>query len=82
MIAAIARAVGDPGVRARAFPWWLLRLAAPFNETLRELMEMRPLWRESVRLDNTRLVAALGSEPHTPLDAAVAATLTGLGSPR
>lgn len=30
-------------------------------------------------MDNARLVAVLGREPHTPLDAAVEASLRGLG---
>ena len=40
---------------------------------------MRYLWQTPLRLDNTRLVAALGREPHTPLEQAVEATLLGLG---
>lgn len=63
----------------RRLPWFALRLASPFNETLRELLEMRYLWRRKLRLTNTRLDAFLGGEPHTPLDDAVAATLKGLG---
>jgi nucleoside-diphosphate-sugar epimerase len=65
--------------RISAFPWWLARLAAPFNTTLKELLEMRYLWRVPVRMDNARLVGVLGHEPHTPLDDAVGATLDGLG---
>ena len=53
--------------------------AAPFVTTLRELLEMRYLWREPIRLDNTRVTAVLGREPVTPLDTAVEATLVGLG---
>ncbi|USJ02989.1 hypothetical protein MUG10_11920 [Xanthomonas prunicola] len=41
--------------------------------------EIRPLWRHPLRLRNTRLREVLGEEPHTPLDAAVEATLSGLG---
>ena len=63
----------------RNFQWWLVRLAAPFVVTLRELLEMRYLWRQPVRMINARLVAVLGREPHTPLDEAVEATLVGLG---
>jgi nucleoside-diphosphate-sugar epimerase len=76
-----ARIVGRRGGRATVatFPWWLVRLATPFNETLRELWEMRYLWRQPVRLENTRLVEVLGAEPHTPLDVAVERTLEGLG---
>jgi len=82
MAAAIARAMqrhGAPAPRAIRFPWWLARLAAPFNPTMREMLEMRYLWREPVRMDNAKLLAALGSEPQTPLDQAVEATLAGLG---
>ncbi|KXV10877.1 hypothetical protein CR51_08545 [Caballeronia megalochromosomata] len=66
-----------PGIGA--FPWWLLMLASPFNATLREMREMRYLWRTPIRMDNARLVATLGREPHTPLDEAIEATLAGLG---
>lgn len=81
MVRAVAAALGRPDLPVRRFPWWLLRLAAPFNETLRELGEMRPLWDHDIRLDNADLIALLGTEPHTPLDEAVAETLRGLGVP-
>lgn len=82
MAEAIARVVerrGGARPRIAAFPWWLVRLAAPFVVTLRELLEMRYLWRQPVRLDNARLLAVLGREPHTPLDAALETALEGLG---
>lgn len=56
-----------------------MRLASPFMVTLRELMEMRYLWQQPLRMDNGRLLAVLGSEPHTPLAQAVEATLKGMG---
>ena len=65
--------------RVSAFPWWLLTLASPFVATFREMREMRYLWREPLRMDNARLISALGQEPHTPLDEAVETTLVGLG---
>ncbi len=81
MITAIRRVVarygGQPALRS--FPWWLVRLASPLAPTMRELLEMRYLWRRPVRLDNKRLTAVLGSEPHTPLEQAVEETLLGLG---
>jgi nucleoside-diphosphate-sugar epimerase len=43
------------------------------------MIEMRYLWREPLRMDNSRLVAFLGQEPHTALDEAVRITLQGLG---
>ncbi|RON51653.1 NAD-dependent epimerase/dehydratase family protein [Pseudomonas frederiksbergensis] len=81
MAMAIARCVEQHGGEAklRAFPWWLTRLAAPFVTTLRELLEMRYLWQQPLRMDNRRLLAVLGTEPHTPLAQAVEATLKGLG---
>jgi nucleoside-diphosphate-sugar epimerase len=47
--------------------------------TLRELLEMRYLWQQEVRMDNTLLRQTLGAEPHTPLDEAIEASLRGLG---
>lgn len=79
MVAAIAQAAGKPALRASAFPWWLTFVAAPFVPVFRELREMRYLWRQPVRMSNARLLAVLGVEPHTPLDAAVRRTLQGLG---
>lgn len=74
----VARRGGtDP--RVTAFPWWAIALLAPFNESLREMREVRRFWREPLRLDNSRLLETLGFEPHTPLDEAVEATLVGLG---
>ncbi|WP_034297046.1 SDR family oxidoreductase [Herbaspirillum sp. RV1423] len=79
MIAAIRRALGNARLPVRSFPWWLLGPAAPFVPLFREMKEMRYLWQQPVRMDNTRLLQVLGSEPHTPLDEAVHATLQGLG---
>jgi nucleoside-diphosphate-sugar epimerase len=79
MAETIARVLGDPAVPIRPLPWWQLRLAALAMTTPRELMEMRYLWQQPIRLGNARLVEMLGAEPHTPLVEAVAATLTGLG---
>jgi len=79
MVETIARVLGDPAVPIRPLPWWLLRLAALVATTPREMMEMRYLWQRPVRLGNARLVAALGAEPHTPLERAVRTTLASLG---
>jgi nucleoside-diphosphate-sugar epimerase len=81
MARAVRQVAGRHGRQPRigAFPWWLLPLIAPFNETMRELREMRYLWRQPLRLDNRALLAVLGSEPHTPLEQAVECTLEGMG---
>ena len=73
-----AELVGSHGVSA--FPWWLLTLTSPFVATFRE---MRYLWREPVRMDKARFIAALGQEPHTPLDERSRLPWSGLvASPR
>lgn len=76
---ATRRAAGVPQAPIRRFPWFALYLLAPFVETFREMLEMRYLWKVPVRLDNRKLVAFLGEEPHTPTERALAATLVGLG---
>lgn len=76
---AIRRVLRRRGLPGRRFPWWGIRLAAPFVPLCRELAEMRYLWRTPVRLDNCRLVGFLGAEPRTCLDDAVRATLQGMG---
>jgi nucleoside-diphosphate-sugar epimerase len=80
MVGAIRRTSGHADAPVRKFPWPLVWLASPFVPLFRETLEMRYLWREPLRLDNSRLVDFLGGEPHTPLDTAVRNTLAGLGS--
>ncbi|HCX82006.1 MAG: hypothetical protein A3E00_02580 [Curvibacter sp. RIFCSPHIGHO2_12_FULL_63_18] len=82
MAAAISRVVvkrGGAQPKVSAFPWWLMALIAPLVPTIRELREMRYLWRTPLTMDNTQLLATLGHEPHTPLDEAVEAALVGMG---
>ncbi|WP_063552011.1 NAD-dependent epimerase/dehydratase family protein [Burkholderia territorii] len=81
MAQVVRRVAQRHGMRptVRRFPWWLVWVAAPFVTTMREMLEMRYLWREPLRMDNARVTAVLGHEPLTPLDTAVEATLAGLG---
>ena len=74
----IRRTAGMPHAPILPLPSLLLRLAAPFSATLRETIEMRYLWRVPLRLDNRKLVALIGEEPRTPLDAAVRRSLEAL----
>ncbi|MGV1834000.1 SDR family oxidoreductase [Rhizobium rhizogenes] len=78
MIGAIERVVGHR-VKVKAFPWWVLPLAAPFVPLMKELREMRYLWSVPLQMRNDRLLAVLGEEPHTPIDAAIKASLMGIG---
>ena len=77
-VAAIRAALGNR-LPVRGMPWWALPLIAPFNPTMREMIEMRPYWRHPVQLDNRALVELLGEEPHTPLGESLAATFAALG---
>jgi len=76
---AIRRVTGNPKLPVRPFPWAVVWAAAPFNETFRELLEMRYLWKRPVGLANAKLTRFLGEEPHTPLDAALCASLADMG---
>jgi nucleoside-diphosphate-sugar epimerase len=75
---AVRRIVGSD-LRERVFPWWMMRLAAPFGGFPKETLEIEPVWTHPMRLDNRRLVDLLGVEPHTALDQAIAATLNSMG---
>lgn len=65
--------------RVWSFPWWSMPFLAPFVPLFRELREMRYIWTEPLRMDNSRLVAELGEEPRTPLDTAIRRTLESMG---
>jgi nucleoside-diphosphate-sugar epimerase len=77
-IVAIREAVGRPELLARPFPYALLTALSPFNETFRELLEMRYLWDRPIALNGDRLAATIGPEPHTPLVTALTAALADL----
>jgi hypothetical protein len=75
----IRHMAGNSKLPIRKFPWIAAFLGAPFVTFLREALEMRYLWRIPLRLDNTKLVSTIGSEPHTSLEAALGQTLAALG---
>lgn len=79
MATAIVCAAGDETFKVKKLPWALIRLGALAMGTLRSLLEMRYLWQETVELDNQKLAAFLGTEPHTPLKVALENTLVGMG---
>lgn len=79
LAASIRRVTATPKLPIRPFPYAMVYALAPFVETFRELIEMRYLHEKPIGLDNTKLVAFLGSEPHTALDAGIRATLSDMG---
>lgn len=78
--AALRRASARPDLPLRAFPWFVVTLASPLSQTMREVRKMRYLWSTPIELDGTRLRAFLGGIPSTPLDEAVRRTLDALGT--
>ncbi|HEY4988011.1 MAG TPA: SDR family oxidoreductase [Bradyrhizobium sp.] len=79
IVDAIRRVVGRQAPMSR-LPWWAIRVASPVVPLFREMSEMRYLWGSPFELDNAKLVSVLGTEPHTPTDDAIRATLKGLAS--
>ena len=79
MVAALEAAAGRK-LAVHALPWFAIRAMAPFNETFREMLEMRYLWEKPVLMDNAKLVARLGAEPHTPIVEALTAALAGMNA--
>ena len=78
LAASLRRVSGQPRLPIKPFPYPMIYALSPFVELFRELIEMRYLWRVPIGMDNAKLVAFLGAEPHTPLDQAVRATLADM----
>lgn len=61
-------------LKVKSFPWWALKLAAPFNPMFREVLKMRYLWQKNVVLDGSKLINTLCStRVETPLPEVVKA---------
>jgi nucleoside-diphosphate-sugar epimerase len=78
MVGAISRACGR-GFTVSGMPWTMLRLFGMVVPIFRELSEVAYLWSTPHAIDGTRLAAAIGEIPFTPLDHAVASALLELG---
>ena len=78
LVAAIARALSRE-LRVKRMSWWFVRSFGKMFAMGRELAEIEYLWRAPHRIAGDRLKAVIGEIPHTPLDAAIAATLRDLG---
>jgi nucleoside-diphosphate-sugar epimerase len=66
-------------LRVGRLPWPVLRLLGVVAPTFAALAAMRYLWTTPHALDNTRLRALIGDEPHTPFDQSVRHALADLG---
>lgn len=74
----IRRVVGNPAIKIKSFPWYLMPLIAFFSPTVKEMLELRYLWTSPLKMSNAKLIEVLGQEPNTPLDIAINASLKGL----
>lgn len=78
MLEAVRHATNNPHIAPRHFPWWITAPLAPFMETLREMRKMRYLWKSPAQLDDSKLIALLGSKPYTPIEEALRTTLIAM----
>jgi nucleoside-diphosphate-sugar epimerase len=72
--------LGLSNERIKPFPWWVVKFGSPFVNAFHEMLEMRYLWQVPMQLDNTKLRALIGHEPHTPIEVALTATLRRPGA--
>lgn len=77
IMSAIQSALGRR-LKVSPLPWWLLRAMGLVNPVMRDIHEMRYLWRNEMELIDPRLDALLGPGFATPFEDAVATTVTEL----
>jgi len=63
----------------RPMSWWMIKTFGQLLAMGRELSELEYLWRVPHRIAGDKLKAAIGDVPHTPLPAAIAASLRAIG---
>ncbi|WP_332741238.1 NAD-dependent epimerase/dehydratase family protein [Hydrogenophaga sp.] len=68
----------NEALRVAGMPWLPIRALGTVMPTLGALAALRYLWNQPHRLDNRRLRALIGGEPHTPWPLALQRTLQGL----
>jgi nucleoside-diphosphate-sugar epimerase len=76
---ATIEAVTRSTFNVRPMGWWMIKSFGQLLAMGRELSELEYLWRVPHRISGEKLKAAIGDVPHTPLQAAVAASLRELG---
>ncbi len=74
---AIRTALPQP-LRTSPLPWWMLKAIGLVNPIMRDIFEMRYLWRHEMELVDPRLDALLGPQAVTPFESAVSQTVRAL----
>lgn len=77
-IMAAMQTVYSRPMKVAPMPWWLLKAMGLINPVMRDILEMRYLWRNEMELVDPRLDALLGPNAVTPFEQAVATTVEGL----
>jgi nucleoside-diphosphate-sugar epimerase len=75
----VAKRAGRPNLAAKRFPWWLLRLVGVLDPTLRQLMELRYLFDQTVIIAGNGLKQLLPAFQPTPLEESIDETLRSYG---
>jgi nucleoside-diphosphate-sugar epimerase len=78
-VSAIAKASGR-ALKVGQINWWMMRTVGSIWKMGRELTEIGYLWQVPHRIDGSKLTAAIGEVPHTPLNTAVTQSLRELGA--
>ena len=78
-VTAIAKATGR-ALKVGHINWWMMRTVGSIWKMGRELTEIGYLWQVPHRIDGSKLAAAIGQVPHTPLETAVTRSLRELGA--
>ena len=78
-VTAIAKASGRR-LKVGHINWWMMRTVGSIWKMGRELTDIGYLWQVPHRIDGSKLAAAIGQVPHTPLETAVTRSLRELGA--
>jgi nucleoside-diphosphate-sugar epimerase len=78
-VSAIAKATGRK-LKVAHINWLMMRTIGSLWKMGRELSEISYLWHVPHRIDGSKLTAAIGKVPHTPLDVAITRSLRELGA--
>lgn len=77
----VAEQARHPGLAIRVLPWSAIKLAAMFDSVVRELMELRYLYDQSVILEGSKLRRELPDFKETPIAEAIRITLESYQKP-
>ncbi|APX11044.1 NAD(P)H-binding protein [Tateyamaria omphalii] len=75
LIAVVEQVIGKP-MRVSRLPWWAVRVTGLWSPLMREVIEMRYIWHRPHQVDGTKLRTALPGFRETPVQEAIATSLS------